>query len=82
MFVGKCNVRKEIGDISEPIESVRWVGVLEPLIVISASHNKFEVVVGNRRCHAAKRIGLQKVPSIVKEMGGDEAMITSLMQNI
>jgi len=82
LFVGKCNVRRELGDISELVESIKQVGVLEPLIVRPAPPDKFEVVVGNRRYHAAKVAGLQKVPCIIKEMGDEEAIITSLTENI
>jgi len=82
LFVGKCNVRKEVGDISELIESVRQVGILEPLIVRPTRTNKYEIVVGNRRYRAAETIGLKKIPCIVKEMSDDEAIIASLTENI
>ena len=82
LFVGKCNVRRELGDISELIESIKQVGVLEPLIVRPAPHDRYEVIVGNRRYNAAKKAGLSKVPCIVREMDDEEAMITSLTENI
>jgi ParB family chromosome partitioning protein len=82
LFLGKCNVRKDLGDISELVESIKQVGVLEPLIVRPTLQDKFEVVVGNRRYHAAKKAGIQKVPCIVREMDDEEAMITSLTENI
>jgi len=82
LFVGKCNVRKDIGDIDELVESIRQVGVLEPLIVRPAPAGRYEVIVGNRRYNAAKIAGLSKVPCIVKEMSDEEAMATSLIENV
>lgn len=82
LFIGKCNVRRGLGDISELVESIKQVGILEPLIVRPAPHNKFEVVVGNRRYNAAKIVGLKSVPCIVREMDDDEAIVASLTENI
>jgi len=82
LFVGKYNVRRELGDISELVESVKQVGILEPLIVRSAPNNRYEVIVGNRRYNAAKKAGLKKIPCILKEMSDDEAIMTSLTENI
>jgi len=82
LFVGKCNVRKTVGDISELTDSVRQVGILEPLIVRPTRTNRYEIIVGNRRYHAAEIIGLKKIPCIVKEMSDDEAIIASLTENV
>jgi len=82
LFVGKCNVRKDVGDISELIESIRQVGILEPLIVRPTRTNKYEIIVGNRRYRAAETIRLKKIPCIIKEMTDDEAIIASLTENI
>lgn len=82
LFVGKHNVRRDLGDISELVESVKQVGILEPLIVRPAPHNRYEVIVGNRRYNAAKKVGLRKVPCVIKEMSDEEAVTTSLIENI
>ncbi|MHA2022694.1 MAG: DUF488 family protein, N3 subclade [Candidatus Thorarchaeota archaeon] len=81
LVVGKTNVRKSPGDIHELAESIKQVGVLEPLIVRLVG-NKFEVVAGTRRLAAAREIKLKTVPCIVKEMDDDTAMIVSLAENI
>jgi len=82
LFVGKCNVRKGLGDISELVESVKQVGVLEPLIARPAPDGRYEVIVGNRRYNAAKEAGLSKVPCIIREMDDEEAIVTSLTENV
>lgn len=82
LFVGKSNVRKNIGDINELVDSIRQVGILEPLIVRPTVDDRYEIVVGNRRYNAAKVVGLERISCLVKEMTDDEAIIASLTENI
>ena len=81
LLIGKTNVRKSTGDVDELADSIKQVGILEPLIVRPIG-KKFEVVAGTRRLAAARRIKLKMVPCIVKEMDDDTAMIVSLAENI
>lgn len=81
LVVGKANARRSPGAIDELAESIKQVGVLEPLIVRPIG-KKFEVVAGTRRLAAAKKIRLRNVPCIVREMDDDTAMIVSLAENI
>ena len=53
LFIGKYNVRTELGDISELVESIKQVGVIEPIIVRPVSDDKYEVIVGKRRLNAS-----------------------------
>jgi len=82
LLVGKCNVRRSLGDINELVESIGQVGVLEPLIVRMTAPGRYEVIVGNRRYNAAKMVGLKTVPCIIREMDDEQAVITSLTENI
>jgi ParB family chromosome partitioning protein len=81
LFIGECNVRKEKGDLTELVNSIKEKGILEPLIVRPVG-DKYEVVVGSRRYEASKLAGLTKIPVIMKEMNDKEAIITSLMENV
>jgi ParB/RepB/Spo0J family partition protein len=82
LFVGKLNVRKELGDITELVESIKQVGVLEPLIVRPIPNGTYEIIVGSRRYSAAKKAGLKKVPCTIKKMSDEDAIATSLIENI
>jgi ParB family chromosome partitioning protein len=81
LFVGECNVRKEKGDLTELVNSIKEKGILEPIIVRPVGE-KYEVVVGSRRYEASKLAGLTKIPVIIKEMNDKEAIVTSLMENV
>lgn len=81
LFIGECNVRKTVGDLTDLTQSIREKGLLHPLIVRPLK-NRFEVVVGSRRYAAVKEIGLRKIPVIVKKMDDGEAISLSLVENI
>jgi ParB family chromosome partitioning protein len=79
--VSKFNVRKNVGDISELILSVKSVGILEPVVARPVG-KEFQVVIGSRRLAAAKKAGLKSIPAIVKKMNDDEAILQSLVENL
>lgn len=81
LFVGKINVRKRPGDISDLLQSVKEKGVLEPVLARPAG-SRYELVVGSRRFEAARAAHLKKIPAVVKAMTDEEAFIVSLMENI
>jgi ParB family chromosome partitioning protein len=79
--VSKFNVRKNVGDISELVLSVKSVGILEPVVARPVG-KEFQVVIGSRRLAAAKKAGLKTIPAIVKKMDDDEAILESLVENL
>ncbi len=81
LFIGKTNVRKSAGDVRELAESVREMGVLEPVLARPVGA-RYELVIGSRRFAAAKEAGLKKIPAVVKEMSDEEAIVVSLIENI
>ncbi|MCL4490129.1 MAG: ParB/RepB/Spo0J family partition protein [Chloroflexi bacterium] len=81
LFSSSLNPRQDIGDIEELVESIRGIGILEPLLGRPVK-NRIEVVAGSRRFAAAKRAGLKQVPVIVQEMTDEEAVIASVTENI
>lgn len=56
------------------MESIRENGILTPVLARSIG-DKFEIISGHRRIHAAELIGLCEVPTIVKDMSDDEAIL-------
>jgi ParB/RepB/Spo0J family partition protein len=77
----KLNVRKELGDISELVLSIKSVGVLEPVIARPIG-KEFEVIIGSRRLAAAKKAGLKTVPAIIRKLSDEEAIVESLTENL
>lgn len=64
-------------------ESVLNEGILSPLIVRPLEDtNKYEVISGHRRLHAAEGAGLSEVPALVYEISREEAAIMLVDSNL
>ena len=46
------------------------------------TNTRYEIIAGERRFHACKFAGMQKIPSIVKEISDSEAFKISLIENL
>jgi ParB family chromosome partitioning protein len=68
--------------IEELAASIAEKGVLQPLIVRSLGGGKYELIAGERRYRAAKHLGLEKVPVILKETDAQESLELALIENI
>ncbi len=68
--------------MDELVESIRTNGVLTPVLIRPRSEGGYEMVSGHRRIHAAEKAGLEKIPSIIKEMSDDEAVIAMVDSNV
>lgn len=67
--------------LNELAESIRQVGLLEPLIVRPVDDG-YEVVVGERRLRASRQAGIEKVPVIIRRYTDDEVVELNLIENI
>lgn len=74
---------KVVNDIkmADMIESIKEYGVLTPIIV-RAKEDKYEIISGHRRKFACDRLGITKIPAIIKELSDDEAIILMIDANI
>jgi ParB family transcriptional regulator, chromosome partitioning protein len=77
------SLRSELHSVDELMASVLEVGLLEPIVVRPLTEERgFEVVAGNRRLEACKRLGMKKVPSHIVELDDREAYEASLIENL
>lgn len=68
--------------MDELIESIKNNGVLTPVLVRPDDEGTYEMISGHRRLHAAKRAGITKIPSVIKEMTDDDATIAMVDSNV
>lgn len=68
--------------IDELALSIEEKGIIQPLIVRPIGGGKYEIVAGERRFRAAKQLGLESVPAIVKDIGANETLELALIENI
>ena len=64
------------------VESIKEHGIMTPLIVRRIGDDRYEIVSGHRRSHAAELAGLETVPVIEMEMTRDEAAIALVDSNL
>lgn len=62
-------------------ESVRENGILTPLLVTKTDHG-YQLIAGERRWRAAQRAGLDRVPVVIRDVSGAEALQLALIENI
>jgi ParB family transcriptional regulator, chromosome partitioning protein len=62
-------------------ESIREVGVLQPVLVRERG-DRFELIAGERRWRAARRVGLQTVPAIIRHADDAAVLQQSIVENV
>lgn len=79
----RLNPRLEINveRLNELADSIKEVGLLEPIIV-RPKNDEYEVVVGERRYRASQQAKLEKVPAIVRKYSDDEVVQLNLIENV
>lgn len=77
------NIRTDPGDIATLVESIREIGILEPIICCPTEDGKgVEVLCGQRRAAAAREAGLTVVPCVVRARPTDvERVFLQLVEN-
>lgn len=69
-------------EMASLVGNIREHGIMAPLIVRRIGDNKYEIISGHRRAHAAELAGLDTVPAIEAEMTRDEAAIALVDSNL
>lgn len=63
-------------------ESVRSVGVIQPVLVRQTAEGAYELIAGERRWRAARRAGLATIPAIVRETEDLGSLEQALVENL
>jgi ParB family transcriptional regulator, chromosome partitioning protein len=83
---GTYQPREHFGDaeLDALAQSIREKGVLQPLLVrpVEEEGAAFEVIAGERRWRAAQRVGLHRIPVIVRDFNDSEALEIALVENL
>lgn len=72
---------REDESLEELMESIRCYGVLSPLLA-RPKGERYELVSGHRRRLAARKLGMEVIPVLVREMSDDEAVILMVDSNL
>lgn len=73
---------REDEDMDQLVESVKERGIITPITLRRKDDGRYEIVSGHRRKHACELAGLETVPSEIKELSRDEAIILMVESNL
>lgn len=76
--------RKQFSEeaVTSLAESIREHGMLQPILVRPYIDGQYQIVAGERRWRAARMLGLDEVPVIIKDITDVEAMQMALIENL
>ena len=64
-------------------DSIREHGLLQPVLVRKSSDkDAYEIIAGERRWRACKRLGLNDVPAIIQDVDNREALEIAIVENV
>lgn len=75
------NAREIVSDNDSLVESIRVNGLLQP-IVVRILNQRFEVVAGNRRLDACRKLHWMKMPCLIREFSDKQAYEVGLIENL
>ena len=80
----RAQPRKVFDDeaLTELAQSIQAHGMIQPIVVRPIGEKRYQIVAGERRWRAAKRIGLSEVPVIIREMNDTEAGQIAMIENL
>ncbi|MEX5635489.1 ParB/RepB/Spo0J family partition protein [Parafrankia sp. FMc2] len=68
--------------LAELADSLKEVGLLQPIVVRELLPGRYELVMGERRWRASRLAGLDRVPAIVRETADDAMLRDALLENL
>ena len=73
-------INRDAGNIDDLVPSVQEHGVQQP-IKVRPRGDRFEIVFGERRFRAAKKVGLKGIPATVEDLTDEEALELRVIEN-
>ena len=62
--------------------SIRELGVLQPILVRPLEGGRYQLIAGERRWRAAKRVGLPTVPALIRTVADQSSLEQALVENL
>lgn len=63
-------------------ESIKNLGIIQPITVRVIGQNKYQIISGERRWRASRMAGLEKVPAYIRTADDKDRLIMALVENI
>ena len=76
----RTNFNHEI--LNELVQSIKSVGLIQPITVRKISKNEFQLISGERRLRAFKKLNLIKIPAYIRNVNDQQSLEMALIENI
>ncbi len=76
--------RREFDDESlhELADSIRAIGIIQPVTLRQVAENRFQIIAGERRWRASQFAGLKTIPAYIRTINDENVMEMALVENI
>ncbi|MGJ7920611.1 nucleoid occlusion protein [Neobacillus sp. LXY-4] len=68
--------------IEELARTIHTHGIIQPIVVREYENGRFEIIAGERRWRAMKKLGWEEAPTIVKNLNDTETASVALIENL
>ncbi len=68
--------------IEELSRTIHTHGIIQPIVVREFDRGKYEIIAGERRWRAMKKLGWEEAPAIIKNMSDTETASVALIENL
>ncbi|MGC8558533.1 MAG: ParB/RepB/Spo0J family partition protein [Nitrososphaeria archaeon] len=75
-------IRSDFGNLQELADSIKSLGLLEPLIVRENLGKGYQLLAGHRRFRACLMLGMRKVKAIVVNVSDKDAYLIAISENV
>ena len=81
---GKYQPRRDMDPVAleELARSIRAQGLMQPIVVRPIADNRYEIIAGERRWRACQQAGLERIPTLVRNIPDEAAIAMALIENI
>ena len=74
-------------ELEELVVSIREIGVLQPIVVrplagATAGGPQYELIMGERRLRATKKLGRATIPAVIKNTADEDMLRDALLENL
>jgi len=68
--------------LEELAVSISEIGLIQPVTLRKIGEDRYQIIVGERRCRAAQKAGLETIPAYIREAKDDGMLEMALVENI
>ncbi len=68
--------------LKELSDSIKQLGIIQPITVVKLEGDKFQLIAGERRLRASKLAGLKKITAFIRKGNDEEILEMAIVENI